>query len=95
MFLQAIEPENYLEGIYNAVAPNPVTNAELMRALRRTFIVRGVRRPRRAVKLGSRLMQTEASLVLDGCRCAPKRFQEAGFDYKFPDLRGALKDIYR
>ena len=33
MFMQAIEPENYLDGTYNAVAPNPATNAEFMRTL--------------------------------------------------------------
>ena len=95
MFMQAIEPENYLDGIYNAVAPNPATNAEFMRALRRTFYRPWCPSvPVWAVKLGSRLMQTDPSLALDGCRCAPKRFLEAGFEYQFPDLRGALKNIY-
>ena len=96
MFMQAIEPENYLDGIYNAVAPNPATNAEFMRTLRRTFYRPWCPPvPAWAVKLGSRLAQTEPSLVLDGCRCAPKRFLEAGFEFQFPDLRGALKDICR
>ena len=47
MFLKAIEPENYLAGIYNAVAPNPATNAEFMRTLRHTFYRPGARRSRR------------------------------------------------
>ena len=96
MFMQAIEPENYFDGAYNAVAPHPATNAEFMRTLRRTLY-----RPwcppatAWAVKLGSRLAQTEPSLALDGCRCAPKRFLEAGFKFQFPDLRGALKNSCR
>jgi len=51
--------------------------------------------PAWAVTLGSRLTQAEPSLALEGCRCAPKRFLESGFEFQFPDLRGALKDIYR
>ena len=95
MFMQAIEPENYLGGTYNAVAPNPATNAEFMRTLRRTLYRPWCPpAPAWAVKLGSRLTQTEPSLALDGCRCAPERFLEAGFKFQFPDLRGALKDIY-
>jgi uncharacterized protein (TIGR01777 family) len=95
MFMQAIEPDNYLAGTYNAVAPNPATNAEFMRTLRRTLYRPWCPpAPAWAVKLGSRLTQTEPSLALDGCRCAPKRLVEAGFKFQFPDLRGALKDIY-
>ena len=66
MFRQAIEPENYLDGAYNAVAPNPATNAEFMRKLRRNFYRPWCPpAPAWAVKLGSRLTQTEPSLVLE------------------------------
>jgi hypothetical protein len=95
MFLQAIEPENFLAGTYNAVAPNPATNAEFMRTLRHNFYRPWCPPgPAWVVKLVSRLNRTEPSLVLNGCRCMPKRFLESGFEYQFPDLRGALKDIY-
>ena len=95
MFMQAIEHDNYLAGTYNAVAPNPETNAEFMRVLRRTlYRPWSPPVPAWVVKLSCKLTQSEASLALDGCRCAPKRFVEAGFKFQFPDLRGALKDIY-
>jgi uncharacterized protein (TIGR01777 family) len=95
MFLQAIEPDNYLAGTYNAVAPNPATNAEFMRAIRHNYYRPWCPPvPAPAIKLISRLIQTEPSLILKGCRCAPKRFLESGFEYQFPDLRGALKDIF-
>ncbi len=95
MFLQAIEPENFLVGTYNAVAPNPATNAEFMRALRHSFYRPWCPPvPAPAIKLISRLIQTEPSLILNGCRCAPRRFLESGFEYQFPDLRGALENIY-
>jgi NAD dependent epimerase/dehydratase family enzyme len=38
-------------------------------------------------------MGTDPSLALTGCRVAPKRFLEAGFQFQFPELRGALKNL--
>ena len=95
MFRLALEYDNFYDGTYNAVAPNPVTNAEFMRTLRRTLYRPWCPpAPVWAVKLGCMLTGTEASLALDGCRCAPKRFLESGFQFKFADLHAALKDIY-
>jgi uncharacterized protein (TIGR01777 family) len=95
MFRLALEFDNFFDGTYNAVAPNPVTNAEFMRTLRRTLYRPWCPPvPAWAVKLGCKLTCTEASLALDGCRCAPKRFLENGFQFQFTGLRAALKDIY-
>jgi len=96
MFQRALVFDNYLAGTFNAVAPAPVTNAEFMRALRRALYRPWCPPvPAWVVKLSCRLTQTEASLALEGCRCAPKRFLECGFEYQLPDLPGALKDILR
>jgi NAD dependent epimerase/dehydratase family enzyme len=46
-----------------------------------------------AVKLGSRVLGSEASLALVGQRCEPKRFQAAGFEFQFPELRPALENL--
>jgi len=94
MILQAIDQEQFT-GVFNATAPNPVTNAELMRALRRAL-----HRPwsppvpEFAARIGSWLMGTEASLALVSQRCVPKRFLEKNFEFEFPDLREALANIY-
>jgi uncharacterized protein (TIGR01777 family) len=94
MFIEAILRAE-LAGTFNAVSPNPVTNREFMRELRRALHRPwSPPAPEWAVKLGSRLMGTEPSLALTGCRAAPKRFLEAGFRFKFAELRPALKDIY-
>jgi uncharacterized protein (TIGR01777 family) len=93
MFIEAVARDD-LTGTFNAVAPNPVTNREFMRALRRALHRPwSPPAPEWAVKLGSRLMGTEPSLALAGCRVAPKRFVEAGFKFQFPDLGGALEEI--
>jgi uncharacterized protein (TIGR01777 family) len=95
MFVDAIErPE--LSGVFNITGPHPVTNAEFMSELRRTL-----RRPWSppvpawATRIGAFFMRTEPHLALTGRRCRPKRFLESGFRFEFPDLRGALADLYR
>ena len=95
MFLAAIERED-LSGTFNAVAPNPVTNAEFMRELRRVLQRPwSPPAPEFAVRLGARLMGSEPSLALTSQRCAPKRFAAAGFEFQFPELASALEDLCR
>ena len=93
IFIEAIERDE-LKGTFNAAGPNPVTNREFMRELRRALHRPwSPPAPEWAVKLGSRLMGAEPSLALTGCRVAPKRFLEAGFKFQFPELPGALKNL--
>jgi uncharacterized protein (TIGR01777 family) len=93
MFAEAIDKDT-LSGTFNGVAPNPVTNAEFMRELRHALHRPwSPPAPEFAVRLGSWLMNSEPSLALAGCRCAPERFLEAGFIFQFPELRGALKNL--
>lgn len=94
MFLWAIERED-IEGVFNATGPNPVTNAEFMREMRRAL-----HRPWSppapvwAVKIGSFLMGTEACLALTGRRGIPRRFLEKRFTFDFPELRPALAEVF-
>ena len=94
MFIEAIErPE--ISGVFNVTGPNPVTNGEFMRELRRAL-----NRPWSppvpawATHIGAFFMRTEPHLALTGRRCRPKRFLETGFHFEFPELRGALSDLY-
>jgi uncharacterized protein len=94
MILQAIEQEQ-LTGVFNATAPNPVTNAELMRELRRALHRPwSPQVPEFAARIGSWLMETEASLALVSQRCVPKRFLEKNFEFEFPNLGEAVANIY-
>jgi uncharacterized protein (TIGR01777 family) len=94
MILEAIENQE-LGDVFNATSPNPVTNGEFMRELRRAL-----HRPWSppvpvfAARIGSWLMGTEASLALVSQRCIPKRFLEKNFEFEFPNLRQALANIY-
>jgi hypothetical protein len=94
MLMDAIERDDVI-GVFNATGPNPVTNAEFMaelrRALHRPWCPPA---PVWAVRFGSWLMRTDPSLALTGRRCAPKRFLKLNFKFQFPELRGALQEIY-
>ncbi len=93
MVLRAIE-DPAMAGVFNATGPNPVTNAELMRELRHVLNRPWLPpTPTWAVHIGAWLMRTEASLALTGRRCIPRRLIETGFEFQFPELRGALENI--
>lgn len=78
-------------GPYNLSAPNPVTNAEFTRALGEIL-----RRPTLFAVPGFalRLLFGEmAAVLLTGQRAIPKRLLEAGYTFRFSDLRAALRDL--
>ena len=94
MFVASIE-DPAITGAFNATAPEPVTNAEFMRELRRA-LHRPWSPPVPApfVRVGAWLMGSEGDLALLSCRCAPRRFCEHGFTFRFPTLNTALGDLY-
>jgi hypothetical protein len=94
MFVAAIEqPE--LSGIFNATAPEPVTNRAFMAELRRTL-----HRPwsppvpASITRATAWLMGSEGDLALLSSRCLPRRFLDHGFTFEFPTLAPALQDLY-
>ncbi len=80
-------------GAYNLTAPNPVTNREfgkaLAKVLGRPFWFPA---PARALRL---VLGELASIVLNGQRVLPARLQEAGFQFDFPTVEGALSNLYQ
>lgn len=95
IFLAAIENEK-LAGTFNAVAPQPVTNADFMRELRRVLDRPwSPPAPVFAVKIGSWLLGTEASLALVSQRCSSQKIQATGFGFQFSEVRAALENLCR
>ena len=81
-------------GVINACSPNPVTNKEFMKALRKgmgkSF---GFPNPAFLVRIGAYFMRTEADLVLYGRSVVSKTLQVKKFSFQFPEINSAMKDI--
>jgi uncharacterized protein (TIGR01777 family) len=78
-------------GAFNLTAPNPATNAEVGKAiakvLHRPYYLPV---PGFAFKLA---FGEVGSLVTDGQRVMPERLLEQDFEYKFPEVEPALRDL--
>ncbi|MEM1167206.1 MAG: DUF1731 domain-containing protein [Planctomycetota bacterium] len=85
----------HMSGVYIATSPNPASNRDFMRALRRALGVRfGLPAPALGVRLAAPLvMRTDPDLALYGRYCVPERLVAEGFAFSFPDLDGALRDV--
>lgn len=84
--------QNNLDGIYNAVAPNPVTNKELVECIAKNMD-RSIwlpRIPAIALKLALGEM---AKVVLSSQLVSSEKIQNAGYDFKFKNLSKALEDL--
>lgn len=83
-----------LEGPVNVTSPNPSTNREVMATIRRVLGVPfGLPLQEWMLELGARVIQTETELILKSRWVLPKRLLDAGFEFRFPELEGALRDI--
>jgi uncharacterized protein (TIGR01777 family) len=92
--LRAIQDES-MSGVYVVTSPNPVTNAEFMRLLRRSLHRPwSPRVPEPMVRLGAWMMRTDPELALLGRRCVPTRLTKEGFVFKYPSLDVALLQLF-
>lgn len=85
-----------MRGAYVASSPNPVSQVEFMRTLRRALRMPiGLPASAWMVRFGARwLLHTDPELVLYGRYIVSKRLAEEGFDFEFPHLAGALADFF-
>ena len=81
------------EGPFNLTAPNPVKNKEFAKILGNVmnkpafFVV-----PTFLLKL---VLGEVAAIVLKGQRVVPKKLQDLGYKFQYPELEGALRDVLK
>ncbi|MCA9185836.1 MAG: DUF1731 domain-containing protein [Pirellulaceae bacterium] len=87
--------DSSMQGAYIASSPNPVSQMDFMRSLRRTLRVPiGLPATETMVRLGARwLLGSDPELALYGRYVVPQRLIESGFSFEFPDLDSALDDL--
>ncbi|WP_340199173.1 TIGR01777 family oxidoreductase [Ascidiimonas sp. W6] len=90
LFLFAIKKN--LIGVYNGVAPNPVTNSKLTKeiatVLKKPLILPHV--PEWFLRL---VLGEMANVLFDSQRVSAKKIETLGFSFTYPNISGALEDI--
>lgn len=83
-----------MKGVYNAAAPNPARNKEVIKGIKKAKNTPAILLPVPA--FGLKLILGEMSdAVLKGTKASVEKIQKAGFLFKFPELIPALKDILK
>lgn len=85
--------ENNLSGVYNAVAPNPVTNAKMTKELARV-LDRPLWLPKTPKFLLKLILGPMSQLLLDSQRVGSKKIERAGFGFQYPNSCRALENLY-
>ena len=89
--------DDSMTGSYIVSAPNPVSQQDFMRTLRKTIgMPIGLPATELMVRIGAHvIMRTDPELALYGRYVIPQRLVDAGFEFQFPQLDSALADLYR
>ena len=79
------------EGIYNVCSPNPLSNKEFTRLLRRSVRMPiGLPATRWILAIGCFLLRTQPELVIKSRNVIPRRLLDDGFQFQFPELKEAI-----
>ncbi|UII75118.1 TIGR01777 family oxidoreductase [Flagellimonas sp. HMM57] len=85
--------EKRLKGIFNAVAPNPVTNSkmtkELAKILKKPLVLPNVPKPIMELILGEM-----SYLLFASHRVSSKRIEKKGYNFEFSNICCAIEDLY-
>jgi len=83
-----------LAGVVNVCAPNPLSNTEMMRALREMLGVRiGLPAREWMLEMGAFFLRTETELIIKSRRAIPRRLLDAGIRFEFPTFSEAIADL--
>ena len=85
----AIENEN-VRGAVNSVSPNPVTNGEFTKTLGEV-LYRPTILPLPSFAVNMVFGEMGDALLLASTRVMPKRLEDAGFEFKYPELKTAIE----
>jgi len=91
MYIEAIE-NTKLHGIYNAVSPEHITNSELTNSIAES-INKKIRLPNTPSVVLKTLLGKMAVILLEGSRVSSEKISATGFQFKYPILKEALKDL--
>jgi len=83
-----------ITGPVNLAAPNPLTNAEMMRLVRKSFGAPfGLPAAQWMLEIGAFFLRTETELIIKSRRVVPGKLLASGFQFHFPQLEDALRNL--
>jgi uncharacterized protein len=83
-----------LSGPVNLASPNPLTNSEFMRDIRKAWgISFGLPATKWMLELGAFVLRSETELMLKSRRVVPVKLLQSGFDFQFPTWAEAAQDL--
>lgn len=93
LLIYAIENSQF-QGVYNAVAPNPVTNEEFTRTLAHVMHrpLTGLKVPAAGLKL---VLGEKSEVVLEGQRVSANKVIQTGFTFEYQTIQQALESFYQ
>lgn len=92
--IEWIKAHPEMEGVYNCSSPNPVSNEEFMSTLRTTAGHKfGLPAFEWMLKIGAAVIGTETELILKSRWVLPTKLLQAGYQFKYPVLEDAAKEI--
>lgn len=91
MFDFLIEKESS-QGVYNGVSPRPVTLEEMLRKSA-SYLGRPIFLPNIPEFLIEMILGEMSQLVLQSAEVYPERIMKEGFQFQFPEIDSALKDL--
>ncbi len=92
--LEWIIAHDKLEGPVNLAAPNPVTNAEFMAAIRKVCHAPfGLPATRWMLEVGAFLLRTETELLIKSRRVVPGKLLADSFVFRHPQLLPAIQQL--
>ncbi|WP_424494806.1 TIGR01777 family oxidoreductase [Salinimicrobium sp. GXAS 041] len=90
IFLHIVQ--NGLTGVYNGVAPNPVTHKDLMEELAKSYDKK-IWLPKVPGFVLKGIMGEMACTILSSQLVASKKIEKTGFEYRYTNLNKALEDL--
>ena len=98
-FCRAVEwliGRDELSGPVNIASPNPIPHRDMMKILRRECHVPfGLPATRWMLEVAAFVHRTEAELILKSRRVVPGRLLASGFQFRFPRMEDAVREIER
>src|SRR5690606_32897245 len=92
LFMFAVE--NRLSGVYNGVAPNPVSNKKLVKEIA-TVLKKPLILPNIPESIMRFILGDMAYVLYASQRVSSKKIEESGFNFEYPNITLALKEIYQ